>query len=168
MTGYDGKELLDRFVAIEKEAIAVLTPSAPPCDAFPRWFAASERFPYWTNALASQPKDYGADAFSDEGATYPVVVWAKLVIGHVTTGLRGEVDERFLTWLPQLVEYFEARKWLQSAAFDVPMDYLEAADYLDARFVPKGPPAPSGADTVCIEFQFQCRFKVTVAQAYLG
>ena len=169
MITYDGDELLARYAAIEKEAIALVEPAYPPCDAFPGWFRTSERFPYWANALSLLSKvASGEDSFGDEGAVYDVTLWNKLVIAHPTDGLRGEVDERYQRWLPDLVQYFETTRWLQSVAYPTPMKFLERADFVQVRFVPEFPPGPSGVKATGFEFQHMCRFNVAVVQRYYG
>lgn len=165
---FDAKELLNRFVAIEREATVAAFPGFGYADAYPRWFAASERFPYWTNVLATVTREAATDTPGDEASAYNVTVWTKLVAAHITAGLTGEVDERFLDILPDIVLYFDRRRWLQSAAYPLPMKYLETCDFIQARFVPEFPPTPAGTKPMGAEFQFRCRFIVRVEQAYLG
>lgn len=168
---FDATELLDRFVALEKEALASVNATLyGDVDALPRWFAASERLPYWTNALASVTPEYSENGYGEEAQLYVAVVWARLVFAHVTAGQTGEVDDNLMTAIPTLIQYFDRRAQLQSAAYPAPMSWLEAPGVTLqlARFNPQMTPTVSGGIPVGFEFQWRCPFLVLTEQQYLG
>lgn len=168
---FDGDELLARFVALEKEAMADVSAALyPDVDAFPRWFAVSERMPYWTNAIGSVAPEYSDTGYGDEVQLYVAAVHAKLVFAHITGGTTGEVDDSLLSALPQIIAYFDQRLQLQSAAYPTAMAWLEAPgiSLIRAVFVPQMSTTVSGGIPAGFEFQWRCPFLVGVEQTYLG
>lgn len=108
------QDALERLAAIEVEALAGLT---PPIDADAKPFSiwSQEAFPYFTHrtgGITVEPDSQDIDL-------YEVEVVARLVIGHVTEGYRGQSDERLNTWIPVIMNAINARELLQSAAYPV-------------------------------------------------
>ena len=168
---FSAKELLNRFAALEKEAlIAVDATLYAEKDAFPRWYAFSEQFPYWTNALAAVTPDYSDNGYGEEAQLYVATVWARLVFAHVTAGQIGEVDDSLMTAVPTIIQYIDERLQLQSAAYPAAMAWLASPgiELIQARFVPQMTPSVSGGIPTGFEFQWRCPFLVSTEQSFLG
>jgi hypothetical protein len=75
-------DILDRLAALQEETIAG-------CEAFTRDFAWSETPPYWTNRLGPATYEWNSEDICVE--TRQVI--SKLVVGHLTQGYQGEVED---------------------------------------------------------------------------
>lgn len=155
-------ELLARVVAIQKEAMASFTPPVP-ADAVPRFNYTGEGFPYFTNRIVDTP--ISDDGSQDEDVNSPVLVM-RFVVGHVTTGYKGEIEGRLYTWLPSIKTYFNRRMWLQSAAYPARMENLQSARVINNGGLRIFENAGINAVQVGAEIQLQCIFDEFIEQAY--
>lgn len=123
-------DMLLRLVAIEKEASTALFGRS--YDAYPYFFVAAEKAPYWTNRLASLPI---TDDGSEVEDVYAPVFIARVIMGNVTSGMKGEREYELYELIPYFVEYVNARELLQSAAYPArPDDMFRARCFEVAGF----------------------------------
>jgi hypothetical protein len=155
-------ELLARVVAIQKEAMASLTPPVP-VDSVPRFNHVQEAFPYFTNRIADTP--VSDDGSQDEDVNSPILLM-RLVVDHVTSGYRGEVEAKLYTWLPVIKTYFNERMWLQSAAYPLRMENLQSARVINSGGLRIFDNAGIAAVQVGAELQLQCIFPEFIEQVY--
>lgn len=159
----DLESALLRLCAIEKEALAALSPTVL-SDAYPRFYFAGESFPYFTHRLG--PMNVDADSEDFDIYVYDVVI--RLVIGHITSGYAGENDEKLQEWLPQLVEYINERELLQSATYATELTALTRARVVSATgyavFVNS---AIGSTQQVGTEITVRLEFEEDITQAYL-
>lgn len=115
--------MIDRMGAIEKEALAGLTPSVT-ADAVDYFFHNQERFPFFTHRVGPAT----IDADSQQLDIYTVTVVARLVIGHITEGaVKGQAEGKLQTYIPQVANTFNRREGLQSATYPDRMPRLRYA-----------------------------------------
>lgn len=104
--------LLERCAALESEALSRLDPSVQ-AQAFPYTVVNNDVYPYFTNSLP--PMEIASD--SEDIDEYTLRLPARLLVGHVNGGAKGEYEKALYTYVPQLVHYFNERETLQSASF---------------------------------------------------
>lgn len=122
MAAIDVAALVDRIIAIEQEAFAALVP-ARTVDAVNHFFHEQEVFPYLTHRLGAVT----VDGDSEEQDVYTVQIIARVVIGQLTAGYRGQPTDELYSYLPHLMDTLNRRVRLQSAAYPVAMpDLIEA------------------------------------------
>src|SRR5574341_440315 len=162
-------DLIARSCAIGKEAFATLTNpltgAAYNIDAFPRYFAVGEEFPYLTHRITGMPVDH-ADNSENEQFPQPRL-WIRVVVAHLDTGYKGEPDDRVYTYIPMLTSYYANRKWFQSAAFPARPDYLMYSELVDAGgFMVFDNRGFAGVSQVGFELTIACTFTEFVQQVY--
>lgn len=154
-----------RYCALEKEALAALTPTIL-CEAFPNWNARCETFPYWLNRVPVFNAEEGAaDDYGDEGAHYIYTLNAQLVVAHATSDLTTESDDLLDFLVPQVIEYFDSRAHLQSAAYPDALLYLRRASFVTGGYTEF--PGMDAVKKVGATFQFRNEFVQPIEQAYL-
>lgn len=112
-------ELMARHAAIDIEALAALATPVT-ADSKPYFWHTQEAFPYFTNRLG--PYSVGFD--SEDTDTIQIDVLKRLVIAHLTSGYIVENDAKLTAWVAQVIEYYNEREWLQSAAYPDELRYL--------------------------------------------
>lgn len=167
MANVDVHNLKLRCCALEKEALAALSPTVA-AFAYPRWFAKSEKFPYFINRIAAIRAEEGTDDYGEEMALLAYTVTTRLVVAHITAEYRGEVNEAIDEYLPQVIEYMDARELLQSVAYPLSMPYLIRASFSDGVGFNLFPPSLGGVSQVGADFNFRCEFVKSLTQAYEG
>lgn len=157
-----------RLCAIEVEALAALTPTVT-SSAYPRWTARHDGdYPYWINRVFSFAAVEGYDVdYGEEMVVYDYVVATRLVVAHATAEYEGEVSEALDEYLPQVVEYLDARELLQSASYLTPMPYLIRASFAQGSGFGIFGASPGGVQQVGCEFQWRCQFNKQLVQAYI-
>jgi hypothetical protein len=156
-------DVLDRAVAIEKEAMSTLSKTV---DAVPYFFHVQEAFPYFTNRVQGLPIDH-ADNNEYEQFPLPRVI-ARCVIGHITAGYKGDPDDVIYTYIPLLTSYFAKRKWFQSAAYPTRPDFLIYSEVVDAGgFQTFNNAGFANVIQVGFELTIACRFTEYIDQVYL-
>lgn len=162
MAAIDIGELLDRVVAIEKEALAALsTPVAS--DAVPYLFHVQEAFPFWTNRLGTVTIDTDSQDFD----VYTVEVVMRLSVGYRTEGLSGGVDAALNDYIPQVIQYTNERELLQSAAYPTGMVDLVQARVTACRGFTVFESAGTGQNIFGTEFTLTATLVNHIEQAYL-
>lgn len=157
-------DLIDRAVAIEKEAFLTLTPPKT-IDAKPYFFYAGEAFPYCTNRIQGLTIDH-SDNNQDEQEPLPRLI-IRCVIGHITGAYRGENDSTLYTYIPLLVDYLSERRWFQSAAYPAALNELIYSEVVDAGgFMIFDNRGFVGVQQVGFEIQVACTFTESIIQAY--
>jgi hypothetical protein len=117
-------ELFARVVAMQLEALSAYNVSAKP---FFFWW--QETFPYFTNRLAED----NLDGIAEDYQTDSYIVRMRLVVGHLTEGTPGTLDDNLRTYIPLVNRKFHRNVMLTSAgAYAAPMDILNP---LGARLV---------------------------------
>lgn len=167
--GLDIAGCVNRIAALEKEAmLALATPKS--CDAFPYYWQTNAPFPYWTNRIGSVSLETGAGGDEDDGeeeetAQYDIIM--RLVVKHVSAGTQGENEDDLATYIPHIIDYFNARELLQqeSGAFAAP-----PSDLIRARIIScTGTTVFTelGVWQLGTEFTLRMEFEQYVEQAYL-
>lgn len=143
-------ELLDRVVALQKEAMKCLDVNA---DAVPYFWHTQEAFPYFTNRIAATPVNN--DGSEDTDLNQPLVIM-RLVAAHLTEGYRGQSERKLYEWLPPLKTYFQQRLWLTSRAYPDRMDNLLQVRVTDGGGVRVFQDSGINAMQVGAELQLTC------------
>lgn len=115
MANYDLGALMDRLVEMEKESITSLADGVDAVSYFPY---EQESFPYWTNRIRGMVPGY----LAQDTAHYPFQIAARLVIGHLTEGYKGEVQTKAYDYIPAVTSYFKDRPGMNSNAHLTQMD----------------------------------------------
>lgn len=145
-----------RLAALEKEGCTALGITS---DAVGYFFHTQEGLPYWTNRTG----EIDVDSNGEEIDVYTVTVIGRLYLGHTTDEItRGEVEQRLDTWVLALVEYFNERELLQTAAYPDAPDDLTRFRVTAARgyteFLPDG--------KIGTEFTYSLELERQIVQAY--
>lgn len=157
-------ELLNRMVALELEAMASINVHA---DAKPYFFHWQDSFPYFTNRIATSPRNN--DGSEDLDFNNPLVI-VRLVVAHVTEGFKGEPEEKLYEWGPIVASYIERRSnWLQTSTppYTTRMDNLRESRVTDNGGFRMFQDSGIGAAQVGREIQVQCIFDEHIEQIYL-
>src|SRR6185436_14029235 len=93
-------ELLERLCTLELEAMASI--GVTKCDAKPYFIHAQDRFTYFTNRIASNPR--GNDGSEDLDLNNPLVI-IRFVVAHLTEGGRGQPESKLYEWGPVVSSY---------------------------------------------------------------
>lgn len=158
---------MDRIVALQKEAMAALTPSIS-ADARSFYWYSQERFPYFTNRISNitletgtgGDEDYGEE---EEAAQYDIIM--RLVVNHVTAGVKGEYEDKLSTYIPHLITYFNARELLQSATYLTPPVNLQRARIIASTGLAFF--TELGITQLGAEFTLRLEFVENIQQVYL-
>ena len=156
-------ELLNRLCALELEAMTSISVRA---DAKPYFIHTQDSFPYFTNRVATNPR--GNDGSEELDLNNPLVI-IRLVVAHVTEGVRGQPEGKLYEWGPIVSSYIENRSnWLQCAAapYNTRMAYLQEARVTDNGGFRVFTDSGIGALQVGREIQVQCIFDESVTQVY--
>lgn len=111
MANYDLGALMDRLLEMEKEAVDESSGVAY----FPY---EQESFPYWTNRIVGMTPDYVAQDI----AHYPFRIAARLVLGHLTEGYKGELILSAYDHIAAVTAYFKDRPGMNSNAHTTQME----------------------------------------------
>jgi hypothetical protein len=124
-------QAMDRIAAMEKQALADLTPSVP-ADAVPYFPYEQEAFPYFFNRLSGvEPKNSLSDQDEDSGEDIVVEYYnitIRLVIGHLGEGYRGERAKDLYEYIPAVLQFFREHSFLTSTAYPSELDYINPLD----------------------------------------
>ena len=110
---FDLEDIMLRIVAIEKEGLHDL-PNPVDSDAVPFYFHTQEGLPYWVNRLGTFAF---VDQYGEELNNPTFEITARLVIGHRTSGYKGELDTVLQRYVPHMIRFFNARELLQSSEY---------------------------------------------------
>lgn len=161
MLDYAG--VLNRLVVVEEEGL--LAASTPPTtvEARPYFWYTGERFPYFTNRIATGTMDQNSEDV--DVITQDII--ARLVIGHLTSGYKGERDAELNIWLPHMLEYFSEREWLQSSTYPAKLANFTRVRLVSwtgyTVFANSGTELPAQVGT---EFTLRCEFDHEILQVY--
>jgi len=151
-------ELLARCAAMQVEALAALSPSVT-CDAVARYWHVQESWPYWTNRLGTIALE-GVDGgeWGEQLEQLDATVVMRLVVGHVTSGYRGEREGELARWASQAIDWFNARPRLTSATYPARMTHLLAARVTACRGLVVFGDTGIGAQQIGTELELTARF----------
>lgn len=166
MPTVDLQQTKQRLCALEREALAALTPPIL-CEAFPRWVVKCETFPYWINRFPIFSADEGASDYGDEGAVYPYTITSMLVIAHSTSDWAGESEDLMDFVTPQVIEYCDARAHMQSAAYPDALPFLRRFSFVTGGFTTVPRTVGNGGVAHGVTFQWRATFDKAIQQAYL-
>lgn len=158
----DMQELMDRVAALETEALAALSPSVV-ANAVDRFFHVQPTYPYFVNRLGAMT----IDDDSEDLDVYAVIVKMRLIIGHVTEGYEGEVENRLQLYIPQVITYFNERELLQSGTYTAALDDLTRARIVACTGFAVFQQSGIGSQLVGAEFDLRCELEESITQAYL-
>lgn len=159
----DTTELLARVCAIEQEATAALGIVS---DAVPRWQYQQEKTSYFRNRIVSVQLVTDAGDDGQEVDTYRYTIGSAFHYANVSAGYDGENDEALLTVIPQIIQYFDERETLQSAAYPVGMAWLRYAFFQSAEGYVNWPYGAAGGLQMGAAFTFTCVFDKYIEQMY--
>lgn len=148
---------LTRIVAMQKEAVSG-------SNAVPVFFWEQSNFPYWTNRIG--PITNELDSQEVRIRTHQIVM--RLVIGHLTEGYDTILEQQLSTYIPNIMGYFDSRIYLNSAAYPLQMDDLDARGALltDCTGLQIFEQGGVGSQQIGVEFTLELPFKVYITQAY--
>jgi hypothetical protein len=156
------QEVLERLAAIEVEALADLTPPVT-ADAKPYMIHSQEAFPYFTNRVGVVSVE--SDSHDIDG--YEVEIVARLVVGHLTDGYRGQPESALYAYLPAVIEAINARELLQSDSYPAALDGLIGARATGSSGLRIFQTAGIQAQQVGTEITVVCTFADGLTQLYL-
>ena len=116
-----------RIASMEKQALADMTPNvtADAVDFFP-W--EQEVPPYFVNWLSGYRERLSIDdQDEDSSEDIPVEWWAvtaRLVIGHLGEGYKGEIARDLYDYMPAITQFFRTHPYLTSTAYPTPLDMI--------------------------------------------
>lgn len=160
------EDVLARIVAVEQEALAGIQVA---CDAVPYYFHTQQAFPYFTNRLSSISVDSGPGGDEDFGEEIDLLIYdiiLRLTVNHLSAGVVGEYEDRLSVYIPQVIDYFNARELLQSASYPTAPDDLTRARIISSTglaFFSEG----LNVQQIGAEFTLRCEFVNNIDQAYL-
>jgi len=128
-TIYDLKEVMDRLLAMEKEAV-------PGSGGATYWPYSQDKLPYWMNRLNPMTVDTtpSADIVVDRYS-----VSALLVIDHFDAGYEGtKFEDAYETYIPDVIHFFDDNPELTSAAYPDPLRYIDDKDPAYITGLPSG------------------------------
>lgn len=151
-------ELLARVVLLQKESLTALSTPVT-SDAVSYFFYTQESFPYWTNRPGAVTFDDNSEEFDAD--TYTVIM--RLVIGHMTSGYRGENEADLYAWIPEIKNYFNSRDSLECATtYTGRMDGLLFAKVTACTGFRAFSQAGFEATQLGTEFTLTCQFTDTI------
>jgi hypothetical protein len=160
----DMQALMDRVAALEIEALAALTPTVD-ANAVDRFFHVQATYPFFVNRLGA----ITVDDDSEDLDVYVVNVQMRLLIGKITEGYEGEVENRLQVYIPQIITYFNERELLQSMTYADALDDISPSGVCRivactgfAVFQQSG----VGTSLVGAEFTLRCELKESIEQVY--
>lgn len=157
-------ELLARICAIEEAATASIGFTT---NAVPRWLYQQEQMGYWLNRIASVQLDTSQGDDGQEYDVYRYTVESALIYAHASAGYNGEKDADILTLFPAIVQYFDEREVLQSAAYpSAGLDNLRLAHFLSGVGYVTFPPSAAGGVPIGSTFTWLCTFDRYIQQVY--
>lgn len=151
-------DALDRITAMEKEVI-------PGSDAVKVFIYAQESFPYWTNRVGAF--QIVLDSQDLQVITFQILM--RLVIGHMTEGYTGELEETLqTTYIPQILTYFAQHVGLQCLSFPGQMQYLDPRGVmiLNGTGLAVFQQGGIGSNQIGAEFSLEVPIKEFIVQAY--
>lgn len=118
-------DLMKRILEMEKQAL--LEGSAPPeyvggAHYFPY---KEETFPYFVNRLGDIAI---VEGIAEDLYHYELSIEGLLVIGHITSGYKGEKQERIYDYITYMMEYFADNRELTSTVYPTAPRYLYPLD----------------------------------------
>lgn len=164
---FDLENAADRIAAIYAEALAAL-PTPVVLDTKPYMTHWQEAFPFATvqigPVLAPTEDDKGQDF-----DTYEITITGRLYVANLTDGVKGEVERKLQVWIPQVMEYFNARERLQSVAYPTRPNDLIAARVTESGGISilKAPWAGEGVSALGTVFTHELSALRFVQQVYL-
>lgn len=156
------QEVLERLAAIEVEALADLSTPVT-ADAVPYMIHSQEAFPYFTNRVGV----IDIESDSHDLDSYEIEIVARLVVGHLTDGYRGQPESALYTYLPAVIEAINARELLQSDSYPAALDGLIGARATGASGLRIFQTAGIQAQQVGTEITVICTFADDLTQLYL-
>lgn len=154
------QETLDRAAAIQIEAMASISIAA---DAVPYFFHWQESGIYFTNRVGGVVvNDDGSEDF--DLPTYDIVM--RMIVGFITDGFVGDMDDKLYTYIPLIINYFNERQWLQSAAYPTAQNALVRARVTACTGWQRWQNAGVSGSLVGAEFTLTCEYNETIEQAY--
>lgn len=112
---YDFHEGILRINQLEELAV-------PQSSAYPMFWYSQDVFPYWINRVG--PGDFEVSGTRNSLDIYKVI--ARLVIGHLTEGYDGELEETLWSHIPRVLQTFRERPFLQSPKYSSAQKGLES------------------------------------------
>ena len=77
------------YTDITKRAMTLQKKAIPGAEVYPYFMTNDARFPYWTNRIGAATTEFNSEDYFDEER--PISM--RLVIGHITSGYVGELDD---------------------------------------------------------------------------
>lgn len=145
---------MERLVAIEIETI-------PTADAVPYALHNQDGL-YFTNQIGEIT--IGSD--SEDLDAYTVTVNVLLIAGNKTEGYRGELEITLQEHVGSVIEAFNSRQTLRSAAYNTDMDFLIEARCNLARGLVVTDNSGTGAEQIAAVFTLTCQFQEPLEQDY--
>ena len=157
----DMQAIMDRVAALETEALATLSPSVQ-ADAVDRFFHVQATYPFFVNRLGAMT----IDGDSEDLDLYVVNVQMRLLIGKLTEGYEGEVENRLQLYIPQVITYMNERELLQSTTYPDALDDITRARVVACTGFAVFQQSGVQASLVGAEFTLRVELEEAITQAY--
>ena len=163
----DVQSMMNRYAQLEIEGMAALS-SPVTADAVPFFFHSQEGVPYWVNRMGTFELDRVEDEWGEEVDTILVENTARLVIGHLTSGYKGENDANLQLYVPHMIEYFNEHENLRTTTtYTTSLDHLIRARCTGGIAYGVFENRTLGIQQVGAEFNLRAEFAIEITQQYL-
>lgn len=164
----DIASMMNRYAQLEKEGMAALA-SPVTVDAVPFFFHQQEGCPYWINRMGNFELESTTDEeWGEEIDAQVYLVTARLVIGHLTSGYKGENDANLQLYVPHMVEYFNEHENLRTTTtYTTSLDHLIRSRCTGGIAYGVFENKAIGIQQVGAEFNLRAEFAIEIVQQYL-
>lgn len=163
-------DYLNRIAAMYVEVMRDLGVSIT---AVPRFWYWQEAFPYVTLQQTAGTINGGTiegeAELGEEFNAYTFSVTAYFYAAAIDSNYRGVNDANLLTWMPEIMQYFNERELLQCEAFPDAPDYVIRSgitDWTGVGILPS-PSAGQGNNALGTQFTHQIVANIEIEQQYL-
>ena len=158
----DMQSMMDRIAALETEALAALTPAVE-ANAVDRFFHVQATYPFFVNRLGAMT----IDDDSEDLDLYVVNVQMRLLIGKITEGYDGEVENRLQLYIPQVINYVNSRELMQSLTYPTALEDITRARIVACTGFAVFQQQGVQTSLVGCEFTLRVELEEQLTQAYL-
>lgn len=123
-------DIMKRVAAMEVEALATLSSNAGIAVRY--WPYTQDHHPYMTNRLGAMTVSGGGTGgglYSEDNDEYLHTVLMRLVVGHLTEGYAGDIQDTTYDYIDAIEEYFREHPMLNTDAgsYTTPPSYIGEA-----------------------------------------
>lgn len=163
-------DYLNRIAAMYVEVMRDLGVSIT---AVPYFYHRQEAYPYvtlqLTGGIINGGTIDGEAELGEEFNVYEFSVTANFFAAIADSNYRGVNDANLVTWMPEIMQYFNEREMLQCEAYPDPPDYIRRSGITDWTGVGifNAPSAGQGNNALGTQFTHQIVANIEIEQQYL-